>query len=157
MFKKYLALLTILAMLLASTALAEGPTSQFGFTGWPYRQSTNCNTGDTQEPTIPTQAPGTGVDRPNGALPTAVPPTEAPVSPTVAPTSVPPVPTQKPAATRVPSTEGDYTTQSPSAQEQMMLNLLNQDRKNYGLPALTLDATLSSIARIKSCDMRDNN
>ena len=36
-----------------------------------------------------------------------------------------------------------------------MLNLLNQDRKNNGLPALTLDPELSRIARIKSEDMRD--
>lgn len=158
MFKKYLALLTILAMLLASTALAEGPTSQFGFTGWPYRQSTNCNT--TQGPVSPTQRPETGEDRPDSALPTSAPATKAPAVPTEAPTSAPtatPAPTRKPAATQAPSTEGDYTTQSPTAQEQMMLNLLNQDRKNNGLPSLTLDPTLCSIARIKSCDMRDNN
>ncbi len=49
----------------------------------------------------------------------------------------------------------DYTTQSLSAQEQKMLNLLNQDRKNAGLSALTLDEELSRIARIKSEDMRD--
>lgn len=36
-----------------------------------------------------------------------------------------------------------------------MLNLLNQDRKNNGLPALALDPALSHIARIKSEDMRD--
>ena len=36
-----------------------------------------------------------------------------------------------------------------------MANLLNQDRKNNGLPALTLDPELSRIARIKSADMRD--
>ena len=39
----------------------------------------------------------------------------------------------------------------------MMFNLLNQDRKNNGLSALTLDATLCDIARIKSCDMRDRH
>ena len=157
MFKKYLALLTILAMLLASTALAEAPTSQFGFKGWPYRQSTNCDTGTTQEPTNPTQRPETGENQPDSTLPTVAPSTEAPVIPTATPTSVPPSPTKKPNATQAPSTEGDYTTQSPTAQEQMMLNLLNQDRNNNGLGALTLDPTLCNIARIKSCDMRDNN
>lgn len=39
----------------------------------------------------------------------------------------------------------------------MMLNLLNQDRNANGLTSLTLDPTLCGIARIKSCDMRDNN
>ena len=37
-----------------------------------------------------------------------------------------------------------------------MANLLNLDRKNNGLGALTLDAELCRIARIKSADMRDN-
>ena len=54
-----------------------------------------------------------------------------------------------------PSTGEDYTTQSVSAQEQKMANLLNQDRKNNGRATLTLDAELSLIARIKSADMRD--
>ena len=38
----------------------------------------------------------------------------------------------------------------------MMLNLLNQDRAANGLSPLALDPELSRIARIKSCDMRDN-
>ena len=36
-----------------------------------------------------------------------------------------------------------------------MVNLLNNDRKNNGLGALTLDAELCRVARIKSADMRD--
>ena len=153
MFKKHLALMMALAMIAAATAaLAEAPTSQFGFTGWPYRQPTNC---------VPktTQAPESGNNHHDDATPTAAPATQAPTIPTGAPTSAPtarPEATQRPAATKAPSTEDDYTTQSPSAQEQMMLNLLNQDRNANGLPSLTLDATLCSIARIKSCDMRDN-
>lgn len=50
-----------------------------------------------------------------------------------------------------------YTTASLSAQEQIAGNLLNSDRANYGLPALTIDPELSRIARIKSQDMRDNH
>ncbi len=57
---------------------------------------------------------------------------------------------------QIPSTGDDYTTQSVLMQEQMMMNLLNQDRKNNGRTALTLDVELSRIARIKSADMRDN-
>lgn len=34
---------------------------------------------------------------------------------------------------------------------------MNQDRAAQGLPALTLDAELSQIARIKAQDMRDNH
>ena len=154
MFKKYLALLLAGALLLAaSAALADVPTSQFGFTGWPTWPSA----GSTQQAPAATQRPETGNKPHDSTIQTASPATEAPASPTQAPTSAPVAPTRAPAATKAPSTEDDYTTQSASAQEQMMLNLLNQDRKNYGLPALTLDATLSDIARIKSCDMRDNN
>lgn len=54
-----------------------------------------------------------------------------------------------------PSPGDDYTTQTLSAQEEMMANLLNQDRQRYGLSALPIDAELSRIARIKSADMRD--
>ncbi len=62
---------------------------------------------------------------------------------------------QKASASQRVSPGHDYTTQSLSAQEQKMLNLLNQDRKNAGLAALTPDPELSRIARIKSEDMRD--
>ena len=76
---------------------------------------------------------------------------------TCSPTAVPPAaPTQRPSATQTPSTGEDYTTQSVSAQEQKMANLLNSDRKSNGLAALTLDPELCRIARIKSADMRDN-
>lgn len=82
--------------------------------------------------------------------------------PACEPTAVPlptavPQPTQRPSATQSPSTGDDYTTQSVSAQEQKMVNLLNQDRKNNGLAPLTLDPELCRIARIKSADMRDNH
>lgn len=53
------------------------------------------------------------------------------------------------------STGDDYTTQTFSAQEEKMANLLNQDRLRNGLAPLTLDAELCRIARIKSADMRD--
>lgn len=154
MFKKYLALMTLGVLLPVCAATAEAPSSQFGFTGWPYRQSTVHAPGATREPLGPTAAPETGNDRPENAPSTAAPATSLPGRPTAAPTSAP---TARPTATRAPVIEGDYTTQSASAQEQMMMNLLNQDRNRYGLPSLTLDPTLSSIARIKSNDMRDNN
>lgn len=90
--------------------------------------------------------------------PTAVPQPTATPAPTAIPQPTATVqPTQQPSATQSPSTGDDYTTQSVSAQEQKMVNLLNQDRKNNGLAALTLDPELCRIARIKSQDMRDNN
>ena len=81
-----------------------------------------------------------------------------PADPTAVPQPIPTVqPTQAPSATQTPAPGDDYTTQSVSAQEQKMVNLLNQDRKYNGRTALTLDPELCRIARIKSADMRDNN
>lgn len=57
--------------------------------------------------------------------------------------------------TQIPSTGHDYTPPAVLMQEQMMLNLLNQDRKNHGLPALVLDEELSAIARAKSQEMNE--
>jgi len=156
MFKKYAAFLLSAAMM-ASAAVAEAPQSQFGFTDWPYRQETDC---DPQEPLYPTEAPDSGDFLPDNDTSLDVPATGAPVIPTSAPTSAPAVtaaPTRAPVVTQAPSTDDDYTTQSTSAQEQMMLKLLNNDRKTNGLDELTLDPELSRIARIKSCDMRDNH
>ena len=83
--------------------------------------------------------------------------TFAPNCPTATPQPMPTVqPTMAPSATQKPSTGEDYTTQTVTAQEQKMANLLNQDRSSNGLRALTLDPELCRIARIKSADMRDN-
>ena len=51
----------------------------------------------------------------------------------------------------------DYTTHSLIVQEEIVLNLLNQDRISAGLPPLAHDPALSAIARMKSRDMVDGN
>ncbi len=55
------------------------------------------------------------------------------------------------------STGDDYTTHSLIAQEENLLNLLNQDRISAGLPPLIHDPELSRIARVKSEDMLRGN
>lgn len=154
--QKLAALVLTLSLSTGSTALAYrgAPASQFGFKGWPYRQSSGC-TFPTATP-CPTAAP----------VPTAQPTAEPVVTPvpTQKPTPKPTVvPTQKPEATKKPvvatvppSTDDDYTTPSISAQEEIALNLLNQDRAANGLPALKADPALSAIARTKSRDMHEN-
>ena len=54
------------------------------------------------------------------------------------------------------STGDDYTTHSLTAQEEILLNLLNRDRISAGLPPLAHDPALSAIARAKSRDMQRN-
>ncbi|WP_274363839.1 CAP domain-containing protein [Paenibacillus thermotolerans] len=49
---------------------------------------------------------------------------------------------------------GTYTL---SADEQQMVALVNQARQEAGLPALSVHASLSRVARIKSGDMAQNN
>lgn len=135
-YKPFILLLLIVS-LMALPALAAGnaPASQFGFRGWPYRQQTPCN---SAAPTAAPQIPAT--EKPQATL--------RPIS------TAAPRPTARPSAAPSTST-GDYTTLSVTAQEQKLLDLLNQDRRANGLPALALDAELSRIARIKSADMRD--
>ena len=105
----------------------------------------------------PTSAPDTAcnrttvpVFRPSG---TKQPTATAAVQRSPAPTArADAIPSAKPTAST-----GNYTTLSSSAQEQKLLNLVNQDRAANGLPALTLDPELSSLARMKACDMNQNN
>jgi len=173
MFKRYATTILAAALVFSACAQAEAPTSQFGFKGWPYRQQTNCETpvfptctpeiNDNQgpagsnKPSTPTKEPA--VTTPVAtAAPTMTPaPTQEPQA-TAKPTANPTVkPTMKPTATKAPSSGDDYTTNSITAQEQTAWNLLNSDRIANGLPALTFDAELSRIARVKSQDMRDNH
>lgn len=168
--KRYTCLALVLFLsLFACIALADGtPTSQFGFHGWPYRQTPACQrtcsfgcnqcTADRDCLSCGYCQSVTATARPT-ATParTAVPTPAATARPqTPAPTKAP---TPRPTATASPrpTSTADYTTDSSTAQEQKALNLLNQDRAANGLPALTLDSELSRIARIKSCDMRDTH
>ena len=165
--KRFASVLFVSLLILSCCAAQadNAPTSQFGFKGWPYRQSTNCcplGCGQCQSD----QACGS-CSFCQGALATARPaaPTQQPsqtpapqptARPAQLPTTAPTVqPTTKPTSTPSAST-GDYTTISVAAQEQKLLNLLNADRAANGLSALTLDPELSRIARIKSCDMKEN-
>ena len=108
--RKLTATLLTICLLTGATALASGaPSSQFGFKGWPYRQSNGCAT--TCQPEITPPSP---------VEPTATPvpteePTEAPV-PTPAPTAEP---TATPAPTPAPITEPSATpvpTPAPTAE-----------------------------------------
>ncbi len=162
----------------AATAAGRAPTSQFGFKGWPYRQSTGCSTPPTVCPTVgqavtctpaPTSVPTAEPAPETTSVPTQEPTIMPTVQPTAAPTAAPtatptakPVPTAmpkptKPAVTTPPSTGDDYTTPSISVQEENAFILLNQDRIANGLSALKLDPVLCEIARAKSRDMHENH
>ena len=171
MLKKHTAILALTTLLLnGSFALADAPTSQFGFSDWPYRYESSC-AASTSLPTettveVVTSTPAaqkttlSGANGNSGVSSTTCAPTAAPTA-TPRPTSAPgvstPAPTQKPESkpTQAPSMDEDYTTEQVRAQEQNAWNLMNSDRAANGLSALPLDAELSAIARKKSEDMRD--
>lgn len=70
----------------------------------------------------------------------------------------PTVPDRTPAEdtdTKDTNTENNNT--AVSSYEQKVVELVNVERQNAGLPALKLDASISNIARMKSKDMADNN
>ncbi len=112
----------------------------------------NAKTPAPKPTAAPTAAPTSAPTTAPTAVPTAVPTAAPTAAPTVKPTAVP---TAKP--TPAPTAPDNYTPVSVSAQEQLAANLLNQDRANNGLSALTLDPELCRIARIKSTDMYKNN
>lgn len=69
--------------------------------------------------------------------------------------------TTKPTATTNNTTTTQPTTTTTqsglSAQEQQMVNLVNNERAKAGLKPLAVDTKLSQMARVKSQDMADNN
>lgn len=80
--------------------------------------------------------------------------TKKPSTTTQTPT---PAKSNTPTSTK-PSTGGTSTSNSSlSAIEQEVVRLVNIERQKAGLKLLVADTKLSSVARIKSQDMRDNN
>ena len=111
----------------SAQAAENAPASQFGFHGWPYRQSVQCAASRTRSPSARDPEQG-------GQTPSSAPATQGPTVST-----------------------GDYTTLSVSAQEQKLLNLINLDRADNGLDPLPEDPALSSLARLKADDMNTGN
>ena len=127
---KSLTFVAIFLLCLSASGLADGaPASQFGFKGWPYLQHPVCSPAASVRPSQ----------------------TPAPASrPTARPGHTP-----DPGSPSTSGDVGDYTTLSVSAQEYSAWNLINADRESNGLASLPLDETLCALARIKSCDMKN--
>lgn len=138
-----LTLALLLALPLSAQAEDGFPSSQFGYQGW-YRPEVTCPA--AQAPT-PTPLAPSATTHPASPTQTARPATSA------APTATKPIAV----STAQPSTGDDYTTASAQAQEEILLNLLNQERISRGLTPLTLDPALTRLARIKSNDMKANH
>ncbi|MDM5317681.1 CAP domain-containing protein [Fictibacillus sp. b24] len=85
-------------------------------------------------------------------------PAPAPQQQQAAPAPAPaPAPQQE--QTKAPAQEAPKAEAGAelTAQEQQMLDLVNQEREKQGLPALKADPELTKVARVKAKDMIDNN
>lgn len=150
MFKNYAALAAGLLVLASHSVLAEHAASRFDRAARPHVQQKGCNT--TFSAPSAMNAHGFSTFRSFSATNLASASTS--IGKRAYSASILSVVEQgKGQASSSPG--DDYTTQTLSAQEEKMANLLNQDRANNGLAALTLDPELCRIARIKSADMRD--
>lgn len=79
---------------------------------------------------------------------------KTPVTPAPTPTPTPiPIPTPTPP--QVPATSPD--SQSLTSDEQLIVNLVNQERVNAGLQPLKVNFKLVKVARLKAQDMVENN
>ncbi|WP_338091215.1 CAP domain-containing protein [Pelotomaculum isophthalicicum] len=67
-----------------------------------------------------------------------------------------PTPVSKPSPTPV-STPSSVSTSGLTAEEQQLVNLVNQERTKINLQPLTVDTRLVNVARMKSQDMINNN
>ncbi|SFI78623.1 CAP domain-containing protein [Thermoflavimicrobium dichotomicum] len=65
--------------------------------------------------------------------------------------------TAKPAPSQSDASEQQQTSYTLSEFEKQVVDLTNQERAKYGLPALKVDPKLSQMARDKAKDMHDNN
>ena len=114
------------------------------FNGWKWIPVRH-NPADCKKPT-----PGSTTE------PTPAPTTKPTPAPTTKPTPVPtakPTPAPTPKPTQDPGQSSGYQL---SAEEQKMIQLVNQERQKAGVSPLTIDPELSRVARIKSQDMKDN-
>lgn len=70
---------------------------------------------------------------------------------------IPKQPTPTPTPEPAPQKPGKTGVPQLSAEEQQMVNLVNQERAKNGLKALVVDLELSRVARIKSQEMIERN
>ena len=116
--QKLTALVLALSLAAGNTALAQAPTSQFGFKGWPYRQNSGCvtpgqNNSATEKPAHPVQRPSDACTPAPTIIPTATPCPEPTVRPTATPTMIPTIqPTEKPT---LKPTQSAAPTPAPTA------------------------------------------
>ncbi|WP_349409702.1 CAP domain-containing protein [Pseudalkalibacillus sp. SCS-8] len=110
-----------------------------------------------EQPKVKEPAPKEEAEKPKAEQPAPAPKEEQPKAEQ-------PAPEQKAAPQPQPQPEQKQTNETSSkaefqltADEQQMLNLVNEERQKAGLAPLKADPELTKMARVKSQDMIDNN
>ncbi|WP_100373517.1 CAP domain-containing protein [Bacillus sp. FJAT-45037] len=73
------------------------------------------------------------------------------------PSAQPAQPVQQPAPSTQPEQGTAEQVQGLTAEEQQMVNLVNEERQKQGLAPLKADLEITEVARVKAQDMIDNN
>lgn len=103
---------------------------------------------------LPGKTYGNPITKPAPAPTTPAPTTPPPASSPANPAPATPTPAPHPST---PSPTTTPTTTGLSADESLMLSLVNQERVKAGLPQYSVDMGLVNLARQKSQDMVQNN
>lgn len=106
------------------------------------------------KPAVTTPKVTKSVEKPAVTQPEAAKPVQTPATTAPAPAQTKPAPAP---ATTAPVPTTNNTNTAVSSYEQKVVELVNVERQKAGLPALTLDTSISNVARMKSKDMADNN
>ncbi len=96
----------------------------------------------------------------NSSVPSTPREPAVPKTPASPSTPTAPVPSSEPAAAPTPKPDSSYTPEKVpglTADEQKMLDMVNQERAKAGVAPLKIDMRMVQTARAKSKDMIDNN
>ncbi len=168
--KKFLTMLVIttMATMMPSASAAEIKTQTLAAGNGIYAFVINCGTqGDDACDDIQTSIPGINCPQQKPDVPSETPDINIPEQDNDTPTQKPDI--------NVPEQDADIPSDTPDVNgpendnntppvdsglheyEREVIRLVNEIRVENGLKALTTDAELSRVARIKSQDMKDNN
>nr|BBH94990.1 hypothetical protein KTA_31890 [Thermogemmatispora argillosa] len=117
----------------------------------PQATATAAGTGGAATP-ISITGHGEATATPSAPARTRLTPTPSPTAGRAGPTAAPPVPTLAPGGSGPYGTPPAETSQESQLRQQLFA-LINRDRASQGLPAYTLDGTLSAGARLHSWNM----
>ncbi|MDV2685039.1 CAP domain-containing protein [Alkalihalophilus lindianensis] len=102
-------------------------------------------------------APEQKVEEPAAEQPQTEEPKEEAPTQEEQPEAQPAQPAPQPAPSQQPEQNAEQKAEGLTAEEQQMVDLVNEERQKQGLAPLKADLELTEVARVKAQDMIDNN